>query len=69
MYFITLAVMASIVLVGAIPIAFIIAVMSPQEGTRLAPERNPALRGFAMVLVIVVAALLLLAVLCGMSSL
>jgi hypothetical protein len=69
MYFIIPALMASVVLVVAIPIAFAIALTSSQEGTRLAPERNSALRAFAMVLVIVIAALLLLAVFCGMSSL
>ena len=63
MYFILLAVMASVVLLVAIPIAFIIALMSPQEGTRLAPERNSSLRGFAIVVAIVVTLLLLLATL------
>ena len=63
MHFVVLAVMASVVLLVAIPIAFIIALMSPQEGTRLAPERNSSLRGFAIVVAIVVAALLLLTIL------
>ena len=62
MYFIMFMVIASGILVAAIPIAFVIALLSPQVDNRLAPERNPALRGFAFVVAITVAGLMLLAV-------
>jgi len=68
MYFMILAIIAASVLVVGIPIAIAIALMSPRAGTRLAPERNPGLRGFAITVVIVVFSLLLLAAFSALSS-
>lgn len=43
-----------VIVLTAVPIALLIALMSPQRGTRLAPENNRALGIFAAILAVLI---------------